>query len=135
MVPLNQLTKETILSSKVLAEVFDQEDELYRAELLASLSMRATELKVKTEFREMVRVYKKVDSETKKKKQKTAMAENWTHFSDHKYEPMKCGQWIVTDEGVRLLTVKARCERATQPEWVAGSPQGLDPEAWIGAWL
>ena len=46
MVPLNQLTKETILSSKVLAEVFDQEDELYRAELLASLSMRATELKV-----------------------------------------------------------------------------------------
>lgn len=48
MVPLNQLTKETILSSKVLAEVFDQEDELYRAELLASLSTRATELKVKT---------------------------------------------------------------------------------------
>ena len=40
---------------QVLAEVFDQEDELYRAELLASLSMRATELKVKTEFREMVR--------------------------------------------------------------------------------
>lgn len=102
MVPLNQLTKETILSSKVLAEVFDQEDELYRAELLASLSMRATELKVKTEFREMVKAYRKVDSETKKKKQKTAMAENWTHFSDHKYEPMKCGQWIVTDEGVRL---------------------------------
>ena len=69
MVPLNQLTKETILSSKVLAEVFDQEDELYRAELLASLSMRATELKVKTEFREMVRVYKKVDSERRSRRQ------------------------------------------------------------------
>lgn len=38
-------------------------------------------------------------------------------------------------DGDGLLTVKARCERATQPEWVAGSPQGLDPEAWIGAWL
>ena len=74
MVPLNQLTKETILSSKVLAEVFDQEDELYRAELLASLSMRATELKVKTEFREMVKAYRKVDNETKKKKQKTAIS-------------------------------------------------------------
>ena len=38
-------------------------------------------------------------------------------------------------DGDGLLTVKARCERATQPEWGAGSPQGLDPEAWIGAWL
>ena len=40
---------------------------------------------------------------------------------------------MTDDDG--LLTVKVRCERATQPEWVAGSPQGLDPEAWIGAWL
>ena len=38
-------------------------------------------------------------------------------------------------DGDGLLTVKARCERATQPDWVMGSPQGLDPEAWIGAWL
>lgn len=37
MVPLRKLTKETILSKEVLDEVFDQEDELYRAELLASL--------------------------------------------------------------------------------------------------
>ena len=37
MVPLKELTKETILSKEVLEEVFDQEDELYRAELLASL--------------------------------------------------------------------------------------------------
>ncbi len=38
-------------------------------------------------------------------------------------------------DGDGLLTVKARCERAAQPDWVMGSPQGLDPEAWIGAWL
>ena len=37
MVPLNQLTRETILSKEILTEVFDQEDELYKAELLASL--------------------------------------------------------------------------------------------------
>ena len=34
MVPLNQLTRETILSKEILTEVFDQEDELYKAELL-----------------------------------------------------------------------------------------------------
>ena len=47
MVPLNELTAETILSQKLIAEVFDQEDELYRAELLASLGLRAAKLKSK----------------------------------------------------------------------------------------
>ena len=42
MVPLKELTAETILSKEILMEVFDQEDELYRAELLASLGLRAT---------------------------------------------------------------------------------------------
>ena len=42
MVPLNELTAEAILSKDVLTEVFDQEDELYRAELLASLEDRVS---------------------------------------------------------------------------------------------
>ena len=43
MVPLNELTAETILSKEILSEVFDQEDELYKAELLASLGLRASQ--------------------------------------------------------------------------------------------
>ena len=68
MVPLNQLTKETILKADILEEVFDQEDELYRAELLASLGLRAKELGCKTEFSEMVKACKRVEREMKKKK-------------------------------------------------------------------
>ena len=37
MVPLNQLTADSILSDEVLSEVFDQEDEIYKARLLLSL--------------------------------------------------------------------------------------------------
>ena len=39
----------------------------------------------------------------------------------------------LTDED-GLLTVTARSQRAAQPDWVAASPLGLDPGAWIGAW-
>lgn len=66
MVPLNQLTRETILSKEILTEVFDQEDELYKAELLASLGLRAAELKVKTEFKDLVAAYKRVERDMKK---------------------------------------------------------------------
>lgn len=54
MEPLNRLTAETILSDEVLSEVFDQEDELYKARLLLSLEDRAEELNVKRKFQELV---------------------------------------------------------------------------------
>lgn len=100
MVPLNQLTKETILKADILEEVFDQEDELYRAELLASLGLRAKELGCKTEFSEMVKACKRVDREIKKKKMRTCTLENWTNFSDCPYEQMQCNGWIATDEKI-----------------------------------
>lgn len=100
MVPLNQLTKETILKADILEEVFDQEDELYRAELLASLGLRAKELGCKTEFSEMVKACKRVEREMKKKKMRICTLENWTNFSDSPYEQMQCRGWIATDEKI-----------------------------------
>lgn len=104
MVPLKELTKKTILSKEVLEEVFDQEDELYRAELLASLGLRAAELKVKTEFRDMVAAYRRVAKEIKKQKESRGhptLVENWTNF-DGPYDNMLCKEWIASDEGVYL---------------------------------
>ena len=92
MVPLKELTKETILSKEVLEEVFDQEDELYRAELLASLGLRAAELKVKTEFRDMVAAYRRVAKEIKRQRENRGhptLVENWTNF-DGPYDNMLC---------------------------------------------
>ena len=102
MVPLNELTRETILSNEVLTEVFDQEDELYRAELLASLGLRAAELRVKTEFRDMVAAYKRVEKEIKKQEKVEkvpVLLNNWTNFSGP-YENMKCKSWIASDDGI-----------------------------------
>lgn len=105
MVPLNELTAETLLTNEVLTEVFDQEDELYRAELLASLGLKATELKVKTEFREMVAAYKKVEKEMKRQERERSKTptflDNWTNFSGP-YDNMQCKEWLATENGICL---------------------------------
>lgn len=104
MVSLNQLTADTILSDEVISEVFDQEDEIYKARLLLSLEERAAELGKKREFQEIVKAYKRVEREIKRqRKEKNAepsILDNWTNFSDSPYDRMQCRNWIATDEGV-----------------------------------
>lgn len=70
MVPLNQLTADSILSDEVLSEAFDQEDEIYKARLLLSLEERAGELGKKREFQELVKAYKRVERAINKAKKK-----------------------------------------------------------------
>lgn len=104
MIPLDQLTADTILSDEVISEVFDQEDEIYKARLLLSLEERAAELGKKREFQEIVKAYKRVEREIKRqRKEKNAepsILDNWTNFSDSPYDRMQCRNWIATDEGV-----------------------------------
>ena len=101
MKPLNELTKQTILSEEVFDEVFNQEDEIYKARLLLSLQDRAAELGVKGKFDQMVKAYKRVDRETKqrKKQQQTAGMNNYTDF-EGPYENMYCGSWIAGETGI-----------------------------------
>lgn len=104
MVPLNQLTADTILSDEVISEVFDQEDEIYKARLLLSLEDRAAELGKKREFQEIIKAYKRVEREIKrqrrKKQSEPSILDNWTNFSDSPYDRMQCRNWIATDEGI-----------------------------------
>lgn len=102
MVPLGQLTKETILSEEIFTEVFEQEDEIYKARLLLSLEDRACELGVKQKFAELTKVYKRVSREMKQQQKNSTQAstlENWTNFGDH-YDRMYCGSWIATEDGI-----------------------------------
>ena len=69
LVPLGELTKESILDEKIFTEIFEQEDEIYKARLILSLEDRAAELGVKTKFASLLKVYKKVYQETRKKQE------------------------------------------------------------------
>lgn len=108
MVPLNKLDSKSIMSREVLDEVFNQEDEIYRAELLASLALRASELRCKTEFTSVVNAYKKVQKDIKRQEREdiqrqlkeASLVEHYTNFTDSPYDRMACGNWIAADDGI-----------------------------------
>ena len=105
MLPMNQLDSKTILSREILEEVFSQEDEVYKAELLASLALRASELRCKTEFKQVVSAYKKVEKDMKKqeneeKRRNFSLVEHYTNFTDNPYDNMACENWIASDDGI-----------------------------------
>ena len=88
---LTKLNEKTILSDEVFEEIFSQEDEIYKARLLLSAQEVAERFHVKGKFDQMVKAYKRVDRETKQKKQQqTASMDNYTQF-DGEYPPMYCG--------------------------------------------
>lgn len=105
MVPLNELTADSILSDAVLEEVFDQEDELYKSRLLLSLEDRAGELGVKKKFQELVKAYKRVERELKRQQKEKRLQpctlEQWTNFIGP-YENMQCREWIANENGICL---------------------------------
>ncbi len=106
MKPLNEMTADTILSDEVLEEVFSQKDEIYKARLLLSLCDRAKELGVKQKFDELVKAFKKVEKEMRRKEREKPVTtlDNWTNFSGGRYDNMYCGPWIATDDGVFAQT-------------------------------
>ena len=98
---LNKLDKNTILADKIFEEVFGQEDEIMKARMLLSLQDRASELGVKSKFDEMVKAYKRVDREMKRRDREkvTASLENWTNF-EGPYDNMFCGSWVAREDGI-----------------------------------
>ena len=101
MVPLGELTRESILSDEILTELFDQEDEIYKARLLLSLEDRASELGVKGKFTKLVNAFKRVErvNRQQKKQHQNTLVDNWTNFTGE-YDSMRCGSWIASDNGI-----------------------------------
>ena len=102
MVPLGQLTTKSILEDKIFEEIFEQEDEIYKARLILSLQDRAAELGVKAKFEEILKAYKRVDREMKRNRMKQpALLDNRTNF-EGPYDNQRCRQWIASEDGVYL---------------------------------
>jgi len=100
VLPLKELTKETIMSEEVFDEIFSQKDEIQKARLIASLADRAAELKVRKNFENLVRVY--TNAEKKRAGNGISLVENWTNFTGGKYDRMKCRNWIAADDGIYM---------------------------------
>lgn len=100
MVPLNELTSESILSDEIFMEIFEQEDEIYKARLTLALEDRAVQLGVKSKFTKILNAFKKVEKATQqKKRQQASLVDNWTNFTGD-YDNMMCGSWVASDSGI-----------------------------------
>lgn len=103
MKPLMEYDKKGILAEEVFVEIFEQEDEIKKAQMLLSCQDRAKELGVKSQFDTMVAAFRKVEKAANEKRRKSQpMMDNWTGFTD-KYDPMKCGSWIAEDDGIHMM--------------------------------
>lgn len=103
MKPLIEYDKKGILAEEVFVEIFEQEDEIKKAQMLLSCQERAKELGVKSAFDTMVSAFKKVEKATlEKKKNDRSTLENWTNFTG-KYDAMKCGSWLAGDGGIHIF--------------------------------
>lgn len=107
MQEINSLTAETILEDDIFCEIFDQDDEIYKARLLLTLTDRAAELGVKTKFEKLVSAYKKAKAKYDKDNKPISIQydslERMTEFNS-KYEEMKCGSWIANEYGIRTFS-------------------------------
>lgn len=101
-------SKEQILSSDTLDEVFEIEDEIEREREIISLCDKAKSMGCKTEFTAMVKVYrnvlKKAERATQQRTQVTS--DNYTNFGyfDDGME-LYCGNWIADYAGVKTFSM------------------------------
>lgn len=75
MKPLNELTKEEILSGEIFEEILNEEDKAKRADLISNLKLKAKDLGIKGLFDEKLKTYKEIDRETKRQ-YKASIASN-----------------------------------------------------------
>lgn len=102
---IRTMTKEDVLSDEVLCEVFEQEDEIYKARLLATLADHAKSIGAKTAFESLVKAYKKQFKEYSKMQQvQQQTVSGVTEYGDEKYDNMRCGSWIANEYGVKTYT-------------------------------
>ncbi|SHI44072.1 DUF927 domain-containing protein [Parasporobacterium paucivorans] len=107
MQELNSLDADSILSDDILCEVFSEEDEIYKARMLLSLTDRADVLGVKTKFTKLVTAYKKAKAKYDKENAPAVIhdsMERMTDFGHTKINEMQCGSWIANGNGVKTFS-------------------------------
>ena len=99
MKKIEEVTKKDLLSREFMQDVFDEEDEIERGVNIANLMDRARELKVYTEFKILLDVFRKAEREMIPEKTKGNLCQ-WTNFESDEYDNMICGYWNATERGI-----------------------------------
>lgn len=102
MKTMNEYDRDSIMDPSVFEEIFMQEDPVYQAQMIASLSMRAKELGVKKYFDDMIKAYRKAERKqmVSERSGSISLLDNWTNFTGGGYDNMRCKSWVAADDGI-----------------------------------
>lgn len=120
MKPLKEYDKDSILSKELFQEIFDEEDIIQRSCMIAELSIRARELKVKSQFDMIVKAHEKAIRETvreAKRESYNSPGTKMTEFhipSGSRYQNMQCGSWVANENGIVSYNVMGMELRASR---------------------
>lgn len=118
MRPLKEYDEKSIISEELIEEIFEEEDEIKRAYLIADLSIRAKDLKVGTTFNQLIKtrmqIEKKILKEYSKKSQQSRSNETEFYLpAESDYKNLKCGQWVANENGIVSYNVMGLEQRAS----------------------
>lgn len=114
--PLNEYDEKSIISEELIEEIFEEEDEIKRAYMIADCSLRAKELKVASIFNHLINSRTKIDKQIMKSSQQSNPSMRMTDFSipiDSRYQNMKCGSWVANGNGIISYNIMGMEQRAS----------------------
>lgn len=120
MKPLSEYDAQSIISEELIEEIFEEEDEIKRAYMIAELSIKAKELKVASVFNRLINQRTKIEREILRGATTTngnhAPGGRRTDFTipmGARYDNMNCGSWVANANGIVSYNVMGMEQRAS----------------------
>lgn len=117
MKPLKEYDEKSIISEELIEEIFEVEDEIKRAYMIADCSMRAKELKVASIFGQLINARTRIEKQIVKST--SAQCNNSSRVTDFsipigsRYRNMNCGSWVANGNGIVSYSVIGMEQRAS----------------------
>ena len=112
---VSKLNKDSLLSEKLLEELFGLDDAYLMEQYRQALVEKAAELKCKTQFNKLYSAYKK-----ELKKQNLQFSDKPSYLTDFEGQPaLRCGSWVANEDGVWMLSDRGRIIACSHPIYIS----------------
>jgi len=98
------MTTADIVCQQLIDEIFQDEDPVHQAEVIATIAIRAKQLGCKGEFEKVIKAKRKQEKELAKQNKQLTLYNRVTDFGEERYDNLACGCWIADRDGVRTIT-------------------------------
>lgn len=131
---MSEYDAQSIISEELIEEIFEEEDEIKRAYMIADLSLRAKELKVASVFNRLINQRTKIEREILRGSVQPngssipgGRRTDFTIPEDGRYSNMNCGSWVANDNGIVSYNVMGMEQKASyQPTLIVQKLENIE---------